>query len=198
MSEIEMQSAVETPTVVSLPEPEIGNAIAAQESDSTCGGITESPAVEPTAVELSAELESVAEAAEPEPSPEIVPANSAWLSLREIVQRESFQKLSDHPGKMLLLEFWRTGSRLEAVKRVWHYEGEAARLAAYCFDKGLLAEAMDDMQGKSERDRVLASIAKAVRSHRTTKSQVAALELQARVLGLLADDEKETQDAASA
>jgi hypothetical protein len=163
---------------------------------------TESPESVTSTVEVAEPAHSEAEpvtpvadavpeaAADPAASPvEILPANSAWLSLAEIVKLASFQKLSSD-GKMLLLEFWRTGSRLEAVRRVWHLEGETARLAGYQFERGSLAEAMDDMEGVSERDRVLAQISKAVRSHKTSKGQVAALELQARVLGLIADEQE--------
>jgi hypothetical protein len=138
--------------------------------------------------EVSSQGDSVTQI--PEPVNE--PAVDGWMSLSEIHKLESFQKLSND-GKMLLLEFWRTGSRLKAVESVWDVTGEAARIASYQFDRGNLAAALDEAMGKSERDRFLTSLARAVRSRKTTRNQVESLKLQAKVLGFVDDEKGESQ-----
>jgi len=137
------------------------------------------PAAEPQIAGLDTSGTSLVE-----PSAD-VPANSSWKSLFQICRDESFVALSPSE-RIMLLEFWRTGDRIRATKLVLpELDGEALRLASLTFNKGKLAEAVDRMIGKSERDRVLDQLSRAINSRKTTAAQIAGLRLQCELLGLL-------------
>lgn len=155
-----------------------------QESQS----VPESPIGTPSVsepVSATAEVPEAAVESAPEEIPaEEVPANADWIKPVQFIHAEWFQKLT-HDEKALALEFWRTGSRLAAVMSVCGYEGDLARLATCIFDKGNLSVAIDKITGRSERDRVIAAIARAVKSRKATPANVMALELQAKILGII-------------
>lgn len=113
----------------------------------------------------------------------IVGANNDWLSVDELMKLESFRKLSPNAA-LLLLEYRKTGSQLQAVRNVTGLTGEPARLAAFQFDKGSLSEAVSDMKKVSAQDRLLAEATKLVRSKKTTANQVNALKLLVELTGL--------------
>ncbi len=193
--------AVETPTEAGVPVEEICNAIAAQEVKVPvldCGTFTESPVVdvaEPAVSEAMDESRcgSITEPASAEEeliSPDDIPANSSWLPPDQFIHTDWFQDLAFNE-KVLALEFWRTGSRLKATKLVFPVlDGKLLHLASLVFTKGKLAEAVDKMQGKTERERALEQLNRAIRSRKTTAAQVAAIRLQLETLGMI---EKESQ-----
>jgi hypothetical protein len=127
------------------------------------------------------------------PPPPLVPANEMWLPLTEIIKMPKFLAL-DLLSKNLAVAFWKFGSRLEAAKLVLRENGTdvddetltgIAEVVAERFDRGNLADILDDMTGVTARTKFLQVLARAVNDKRTTKAQIAGLTLQAEILGLL-------------
>jgi hypothetical protein len=103
----------------------------------------------------------------------------------ELGELKSFQHLTAKQAQ-LVLHFIEHGDKLEAVTAVYGLTGEAARLATYShFQDGDVEEVLDDIAGTPFRERVLRNVLRMARSRKTTKGQIAAVELQARMLGLL-------------
>jgi hypothetical protein len=103
----------------------------------------------------------------------------------ELGTLKSFRRLTAKQAQ-LVLHFIEHGDKLQAIKDVYGLDGEAARLGVYShFQDGNVEEVLDDIAGTPFRERVLRNILRMVRSRKTTKGQVAAIELQARMLGLL-------------
>jgi hypothetical protein len=172
---------------------------AVRDAVATDPGLAEpAPENQPVVVESEPVVESAAvapavtdtEADEPDEQIE-TPAVANWMPLLDIIKTEQFQSL-DTLSKSLMVGYWKTGGRIKAVKLILSESGidEAsqdviARTVAERFDRGSLSELVDIMTGVSAKDRFLKSLSRAVKSRRTTKAQISALNLNAQILGLL-------------